>query len=129
MEDVNFKIAQMFRNNRRYIVKTAEAPVEPNNVFHVPQARDVLFGRRAGNGGNQLVRELVIKLSPQYDSGTRHRKAELANAVFIEVKNTGGRFLVQNTDGKWEEAPDDIARIKISKHFRNLRRHRKSDSS
>ena len=89
-----------------------------------PQEFDVLFGRKRNNAGNKRVRQLVGELATEYDQASKARKTQIADSVVHEIHRQGGRFMKQ-TEGdpdKWEEVPDDFARNKISKHFRNNRR-------
>ncbi|CAJ1970021.1 unnamed protein product [Cylindrotheca closterium] len=139
-EDACSKVAQAFRNNRR--PRVTNGPVASNGegagissqFFGSKQAanrspdqpseNDVLFGRKRNNEGNKRVRQLVGELSTEYDKASKARKTQLADSVVQEIQKQGGRFLKQ-TDGdssKWEEVPDEFARNKISKHFRNNRR-------
>ncbi|KAL3939991.1 MAG: hypothetical protein SGBAC_005390 [Bacillariaceae sp.] len=131
VEDVHGKIAQAFRNYRRWRSMPAkfgtsggEAAMESDATVPVePTSNDVLFGRKRNNEGNKRVRQLVSELSIEYNVATKTRKRELTSSVVQAIQRSGGRFLrqVAETD-EWEEVPAEYARGKISKHFQNSRR-------
>jgi hypothetical protein len=127
LEEACGKIAQAFRNNRRprasQVQEGSVVGVQgPPRIVGRPHPSDVLFGRKRNNDGNKRVRELVGDLADAYDLANKTRKTQLADAVVQEIKRQGGRFLKQKEGNKWEEVPNDFARSKISKHFRNNRR-------
>jgi hypothetical protein len=127
LEEACGKIAQAFRNNRRPRASqvqegSAEGVQGPPRIVGRPNPNDVLFGRKRNNAGNKRVRELVGDLADAYDLADKTRKTQLADAVVQEIKRQGGRFLKQMEGDKWKEVPNDFARSKISKHFRNNRR-------
>eukprot|EP00980_Cylindrotheca_fusiformis_P031703 scaffold26816_cov166-Cylindrotheca_fusiformis.AAC.1 len=130
IEDACSKIAQAFRNNRRSRASQSDGqpgaavvlPEPPPKTVDRPNPNDVLFGRKRSNDGNKRVRQLVGDLSNEYDIASKARKTQIADSVVQEIQRQGGRFLKQNDDDKWEEVPNDFARSKISKHFRNNRR-------
>jgi hypothetical protein len=125
LDEVRTKITQMFRNNRRAhaateIVKSSHEG-ESNTLDH-PGPDDVVFGKTRNNRGNKLVRQLVTDFAAEYDAANRGSKAKIADSIIQRTKSKGGRFLKQTESGRWEEVPNDFARAKISKHFRNNRR-------
>ncbi|KAL3941351.1 MAG: hypothetical protein SGBAC_004269 [Bacillariaceae sp.] len=141
-EDACSKVAQAFRNNRRPRVTSGSAVEATGDVItssslqsmgsrgangspEEPTENDVLFGRKRNNEGNKRVRELVGELATEYDKASKARKTQIADSVVQEIQKKGGRFLKQaegHDSSKWEEVPDEFARNKISKHFRNNRR-------
>lgn len=124
LEDACSKIAQAFRNNRRARANLmpAAASAQDKETVNRPTSNDVLFGRKRSNDGNKRVRQLVGDLSNEYDTASKARKTQIADSVVQEIQRHGGRFLKQKEDHQWEEVPNDFARSKISKHFRNNRR-------
>jgi hypothetical protein len=127
LEEACGKIAQAFRNNRRprasQVQEGSTAGVQGSpRIVGRSNSKDVLFGRKRNNDGNKRVRDLVGDLANAYDVANKTRKTQLADAVVQEIKRQGGRFLKQKEGDKWEEVPNDFARSKISKHFRNNRR-------
>eukprot|EP00980_Cylindrotheca_fusiformis_P019437 scaffold6708_cov134-Cylindrotheca_fusiformis.AAC.7 len=132
--EVCSKIMQMFRNvryrrsiqdksNAESLTTTSPQVVAVDQVHLV----DVLFGTTTckNHPGNMRLREMVKDLGPEYDSATRARKTQLAEFVLQKTKDMGGRFLKheETMEGDhWEMMPDDIARFKVTKLFRNVRR-------
>jgi hypothetical protein len=126
LEEVRAKITQMFRNNRRthraateFVQLSHEG--ESNTLDH-PGPDDIAFGGTRNNRGNKLVRQLVTDFAADYDAANRGSKATIADSIVQRIKSEGGRFLKQTESGRWEEVPNDFARAKISKYFRNNRR-------
>eukprot|EP00980_Cylindrotheca_fusiformis_P000973 scaffold265_cov131-Cylindrotheca_fusiformis.AAC.8 len=131
MELVRLKIAQTFRNLRR--TQNAAQAIEPS-AFRIesgvhPCPKDVILGKlRYSSKGNELVRQLVSDLAADYDNVSRGNKAKIAKSIVQEVRDGGGRFLILQGNEQWEEVSDEVAQAKISRLFRNNRRHRKSTS-
>mmetsp|Transcript_41683 Transcript_41683/g.100379 ORF Transcript_41683/g.100379 Transcript_41683/m.100379 type:complete len:584 (+) Transcript_41683:2656-4407(+) len=130
VEEVRIKIAQLFRNlkKKRSRVSSQKVSVASHSesaetVQLVENVRDddVLFGRMYEHAGNKRLREVVESMSVEYDSSTRGRKKEIADAIVADVKRRG-RFLKPTEDGKWAEVSDSVAEMKVSNHFRNARR-------
>jgi len=95
-----------------------------------PGRNDVVLGRNIKGHGNQLMMSLVRELANDYDSAGRGKKSSVAYSIIERIHQEGGRFLQQRrADGNWEEVPDDFARSKISKCFRNHRRITKKSAN
>eukprot|EP00980_Cylindrotheca_fusiformis_P019439 scaffold6708_cov134-Cylindrotheca_fusiformis.AAC.9 len=129
--EVRCKIMQLFRNIRyRRDKSNAESLMTTlPQLVAVDQLHpdDVLFGTTTCkyHPGNIMLREMVKDLGPEYDSATRARKTQLAEFILQKTKDMGGRFLKHEDTiegDHWEMMPDDIARFKVTKLFRNVRR-------
>eukprot|EP00980_Cylindrotheca_fusiformis_P019438 scaffold6708_cov134-Cylindrotheca_fusiformis.AAC.8 len=129
--EVCSKIMQMFRNirYRRAIQDKSNSKSLriASQIVKVVQVHlvDVLFGTTTckNHPGNMRLREMVKDLGPEYDSATRARKTRLAELVVEKTKSMGGRFLIHQgaiDEDHWEMIPDDIARFKVTKLFRNV---------
>ncbi|CAJ1932762.1 unnamed protein product [Cylindrotheca closterium] len=96
-------------------------------VVERPGRNDVVLGRNNKGHGNQLMMSLVKDLAKDYDSAGRGEKWTIADSIVQRIREQGGRFLQQQSDGNWEEVANDFARSKISKCFRNHRRIKKKN--
>ena len=69
-----------------------------------------------------MMLRLVKKYGDQYDGSTRREKSGIADSIVQQVKSEGGRFVRPLDEGGWEEIPNEVARSKVAKCFRNSRR-------
>lgn len=130
LEDVRVRINQLFRNLKKKSRCSAQKTAGPSAFSESDIVRtvdtasqdDVLFGKMHEHAGNQRLRELVESKYVEYNNSTRGKKKELADMLVKEVKRQGGRFLKPIKDGKWVEVSDKVAEMKVSCHFRNMRR-------
>lgn len=91
--------------------------------------KDVLFGHHRCHIGNIRCRQLILEWSEAYDLANKKDKAEIAETIVQEIKNSGGRFLKkQNNNIGWEEVSEQEAKKKIAHTFRNNRRGLKAVS-
>eukprot|EP00980_Cylindrotheca_fusiformis_P011287 scaffold2598_cov136-Cylindrotheca_fusiformis.AAC.2 len=136
VEEIRRKTMQMLRNYKKSL------STQYNNVESVPNTthqkkttgilvpddeltpNDILFGTTTcrSNQGNILLRQRVKDLAAEYDSAARLEKTQQSELLLRQSKEMGGRFLRQVDLELWEVLPDEIARSKIAKLFRNIRR-------
>eukprot|EP00980_Cylindrotheca_fusiformis_P018350 scaffold5997_cov133-Cylindrotheca_fusiformis.AAC.1 len=135
VSEIRRKTKQMFRNIRHARSIKDQSTSNPlsfdrtgafiDTVDHV-NPDDILFGTPEckNHQGNIVLRNIVKDLASQYDGGTRTGKIQLTERILQESKERGSRFLKQSTTDhdRWEMLSDDVARSKISKLFRNIRR-------
>lgn len=99
---------------------------EPENKLYVdePTQVDVLFGRGTGprlHPGNQRYYIKVGQLRDDYRSGGDADKKRTSRLLVNWVKESGGRFLKQDSDGRYYVVPELGAR---SKACQALREHK-----
>jgi hypothetical protein len=92
----------------------------------VPGELDVILGRgRAyqNHKGNLRYRHIVESYRQRYEIlSTKREKTQLIKDVVQAVKDGGGRFLRQDSIGRWIPVDLDMARDKVSHSFRNQKR-------
>lgn len=103
----------------------------------IPGANDVLLrrGRRTTNNeGNRRLQQLIdAKFDRYHDTrSTRTDKHQITQEIVAEIKQSG-RFLRQDSLGRWEDADDETARVSVGHAMRYNRRRiergRRSQSS
>jgi hypothetical protein len=107
---------------RRSESETEEENALSNTVEPLPS--DVLLGRGKliqGHVGNQCYRTIIESHRGRYEQALKVEKTFIAKEIVQTVKNVGGRFLKQKTDGGWVEVDTEVARDKVSHSFRNRR--------
>eukprot|EP00542_Grammatophora_oceanica_P009212 CAMPEP_0194047498 /NCGR_PEP_ID=MMETSP0009_2-20130614/25004_1 /TAXON_ID=210454 /ORGANISM="Grammatophora oceanica, Strain CCMP 410" /LENGTH=104 /DNA_ID=CAMNT_0038693147 /DNA_START=579 /DNA_END=890 /DNA_ORIENTATION=- len=91
------------------------------------EPQDFLFGSEKlckQNGGNQLLRHLVLQYFYEYESAdqktdfldrdtAKRSKQDINRIVLMEMKATGCRFLKRTMQGTWIEAAEKEAMKKI----------------
>jgi len=128
METVRTRTAQQFRNLKRRQEaasrrKNNKTPMVGTCIAGEPRRHDVILGRNAKSGGNDLLQRLIKDRSKEYDALDRGTKRTLVDELVREIKERGGRFLQPvGPDGGWLEISDESAKDRVSKRFRNHRR-------
>eukprot|EP00980_Cylindrotheca_fusiformis_P018009 scaffold5752_cov120-Cylindrotheca_fusiformis.AAC.4 len=135
LSEIRRKTKQTFRNIRyaRSIEDMSKSsPIsfhgiaEMGDMVDKVNPDDILFGTLAykNHQGNVALRKVVRDLASEYDAATRTGKTRLTEVVLQQRKERGSRFLKRSTvdNDRWETLPDHVARSKISKLFRNIRR-------
>lgn len=87
----------------------------------VVNEKDVLLGRGGVTNthlGNKKYRSLVRELQQEYFHAPKLKKSDIALRVVNQVYSEGGRFLVENEGGNWEEVSKERARKKTSQTMR-----------
>eukprot|EP00980_Cylindrotheca_fusiformis_P019443 scaffold6708_cov134-Cylindrotheca_fusiformis.AAC.13 len=136
VNEIRRKTKQMLRNYRHKLSNRSKAnPVAHHRIaakaitLDQVHPNDILFGTPTSKNheGNILLRQVVRDLASEYDSATRAGKTQLTELIMRQSREMGSRFLKQSTidANRWEALPDDVARSKISKLFRNIRRSSK----
>ena len=94
----------------------------------VPRSADVVFGTGSRkNGGNQMMRNLILAVLDEHQAAKKGRKVQPVDNVIETIKKRGGRFLKQNEETmEWEEVSHTEACRKIAHTFRNFRRPSRS---
>ncbi|CAJ1969512.1 unnamed protein product [Cylindrotheca closterium] len=123
LDEVRIKITQMFRNHRR----RAGALIQGGCLIaDEPLPNDVVFGKTHRSRGSDLMHYLIKTRSDEYNSLDRGMKVQVVDAVLERIKGEGGRFLQTAPEhGGWLEVTTEMARIRVSKYFRNNRRQAK----
>mmetsp|Transcript_16058 Transcript_16058/g.39331 ORF Transcript_16058/g.39331 Transcript_16058/m.39331 type:complete len:603 (+) Transcript_16058:198-2006(+) len=123
--EVRKKIMQAFRNLRRRLDASKQKVVVGNLIDGQPRPHDVIFGR-VQNPGSELLQRLIKEHSEEYESLDRGMKMRLVETIIQRIQCVGGRFLqpaaTEDHNGRWREIPNEAARERISKYFRNNRR-------
>ncbi|CAJ1932760.1 unnamed protein product [Cylindrotheca closterium] len=137
---IRSKVSQMFRNYRRPRGNTGLRIAENHHetsrgggqqiggelsilpLIDSPGPDDVVLGRIGKGKGNDTMLLLVKKYGDQYDGATRGEKSRIAGSIVQQIKSEGGRFVQPLEEGGWEEIPNEVARSKVAKCFRNSRR-------
>lgn len=70
--------------------------------------------------GNLILRNLVEAYSDKYEAATRNKKKTVTIEVLGIIKQSG-RFIKEEDVG-WVEVTDEVARLKVSHVFRDLRK-------
>jgi hypothetical protein len=117
--------------HRQQLESQGSATAESPSISIIsPGPQDILFGRLKNNGGNILMRELILKMVDEHKASNKIRKTEITELVIDEIHKTGGRFLKQNEEtGQWEEVSITEANRKIAHTFRNIRRPSRAKKS
>ena len=92
-----------------------------------PTNNDVIFGQGAHcnyHVGSKQWRQLVKDGLTEYFQAERDKKMELSFSIVQKVRANGGRFLVKNKTGKWDDIGDKEARYKTAQRFRDQNRAR-----
>lgn len=90
----------------------------------IPTNKDVLFGKGdiiQNHFGNQSLRQLMGQSFSEYQQMKKNEKTLHTRKVIELVEARGGRFLVRDIDGLWEEADEDKARLKVAKAYSDMR--------
>lgn len=98
-----------------------------------PEQRDVLFGRgwpKMSHPGNALFRSTIESRLEEYNTAESKRdKTMIAWSIVCESRDSGARFLREDTSGCWMEVSNEIARQKVSIGFRDIRKARQKSLS
>uniref|UniRef100_A0A7S4AR67 DUF6824 domain-containing protein n=1 Tax=Pseudo-nitzschia australis TaxID=44445 RepID=A0A7S4AR67_9STRA len=92
-----------------------------------PSKNDVIFGQGAHcnyHEGSKQWRQMVKNGLTEYFQAERDKKRGLSFSVVKQVRANGGRFLVKNKTGKWDDIGDKEARSKTAQRFRDQNRVR-----
>ena len=73
--------------------------------------------------GNLILRGLVEAYSDKYEAASRNKKKTVTIEVLDIIKQSG-RFIKEEDVG-WVEIPDEVARLKVSHVFRDIRKESK----
>jgi len=123
LDKSRIKVMQMFRNLGR---QRTTSMLEPDGIpiADEPRPDDVVFGNLQRSRGSELLQQMISDRSKEYDDLDRGMKLKLVESVMERIKGQGGRFLqaLPESAGEWMEVPNDDARKRISKYFRNKRR-------
>lgn len=87
----------------------------------MPGSKDVLLGRGKSfqnHSGNVLLRNVIKAFVPEYRRTAKMEKGTVVWKVVALSKAMGVRFLKRDTNGWWQEVPDEVARGKVSMAFR-----------
>jgi hypothetical protein len=92
----------------------------------VPGEFDIILGRGKGyqnHKGNIRYRHIVETKRPVYETlPTKKEKTQLIRDLVKSIYDEGGRFLRQDSIGRWVPIDQDSARDKVSHSFRNQKR-------
>mmetsp|Transcript_17722 Transcript_17722/g.43712 ORF Transcript_17722/g.43712 Transcript_17722/m.43712 type:complete len:558 (+) Transcript_17722:340-2013(+) len=123
LDEVRLKITQMFRNHRR----RADALIQGGRLITgEPLSNDVVFGKTHRSRGSDLMHHLIKERSDEYNTLDRGMKVQVVDGLIQRIRDEGGRFLQPAPEhGGWLEVTNEMARVRISKYFRNNRRHTK----
>jgi hypothetical protein len=83
---------------------------------------DILFGRGAHcsyREGNKSWRELIKDAMTEYCLKKRSERKEFSLSLIKQVRSNGGRFLLKNDDGKWNDIGDGEAGKRTMQRFRD----------
>jgi len=92
----------------------------------VPGELDILLGRGRGaqnHKGNIHYRQVVETFRARYEQiPQKGAKTQLIREVVAVIYDNGGRFLKQDSYGRWIPVDPEVARDKVSHSFRNQKR-------
>lgn len=92
----------------------------------LPSTVDVISGRGKGlqdHEGNLRYRAIVERYRHTYETTTeKGGKGKIIIAVVQEINASGGRFLKQDSKGRWIVLDDEQTEDKVSHSFRNQKR-------
>ena len=94
-------------------------------VVGVPDQKDVLCGKGKSiqnHIGNIRFRQLVQDCRSTYDNADSDEKKRMTLEVLEIVKQSGGRFLKDESELGWIEVDNETARLKVSSTFRSARK-------
>jgi hypothetical protein len=101
------------------------APQDTSPV-NVPGGFDILLGRGRSfqnHKGNLRYRQIVEFYRERYESmATKREKTRLIKEVVQVIFDGGGRFVQQDSVGRWMPVDLEMSRDKVSHSFRNQRR-------
>jgi len=122
LDDSRSKITQAFRNHRRR-PDIGKQRAQASLIQGDPMPDDVIFGKSQRSRGNDLLNHLIRDRAEEYDALDRGLKMKVVDAIVQRIRSEGGRFLQPTPEyGGYLEVPNEMARAKISKYFRNNRR-------
>eukprot|EP00980_Cylindrotheca_fusiformis_P027187 scaffold19324_cov152-Cylindrotheca_fusiformis.AAC.2 len=90
-----------------------------------PRSGDILFGREHQvHTGNIRLKKLLVEHSAEYEKiDGKKEKMEFAQNLVRQMMASGSRFLMfDQTINAWTDVSDKMARNKVSKTLRNIRR-------
>ena len=107
---------------------TPSDEMNKDDSIDVPRPFDVLMGGRQklaqSHTGNTHYHFLIDEYQERYDAcATRIEKTIIASTIVLQVKERGGRFLLQNKgETNRSEADDWVVREKVTNAFRGRRK-------
>eukprot|EP00537_Pseudo-nitzschia_pungens_P010295 CAMPEP_0172390554 /NCGR_PEP_ID=MMETSP1061-20121228/7171_1 /TAXON_ID=37318 /ORGANISM="Pseudo-nitzschia pungens, Strain cf. pungens" /LENGTH=541 /DNA_ID=CAMNT_0013120959 /DNA_START=243 /DNA_END=1868 /DNA_ORIENTATION=- len=99
------------------------------SIVECPQLEDVLFRQGISlntNPGNAMIRRLIIKAYK--DQNIRVKRRKMVLTILEEVRKSGGRFLMWNEEGWWNElllnnsGAEDLLVAKVEYVIKDVRR-------
>lgn len=73
--------------------------------------------------GNCRYREMLEANLDSYDNAASvQEKIRITNGILLNIEASGGRFLMRDKQGWWSPANEQIARVKVSNAFRDVRK-------
>ena len=124
LDDKRTRIGQAFRNQRRQTDGAQGKEAPGTRISDTPGQNDIVLGSSAQKSrGRELLQRLIKDEAEDYDSLDRGMKVKVIDAIIQRIQSEGGRFLLPapNNDG-WLEVPNEEARGRVRKYFRNNRR-------
>ena len=98
-----------------------------------PEQWDILFGRgwpKMNHPGNAIFRSTIESRLDEYNMAeSKGDKTMIAWSIVCELRDSGARFLREDTSGCWMEVSNEVARQKVSIGFRDIRKARQKSSS
>lgn len=123
------RVREMIESNHDEKIKSETKLVDVGSIVECPNLQDVLFRQgtsSVSHPGNAMVRRLIIEAYREESIKVRRRKLVLF--IIHETVRSGGRFLVWNEEGWWEEVTDEETLIaKIEYIIKGTRRERGVD--
>mmetsp|Transcript_16310 Transcript_16310/g.39804 ORF Transcript_16310/g.39804 Transcript_16310/m.39804 type:complete len:562 (-) Transcript_16310:77-1762(-) len=128
-KETRAKITQIFRNYRRSNSKHNKAK-ERAQISNNALPTDVVFGRMERNRGTNLLYCLIKDKFEEYEALDRGTKLTVVDSIINKMKAEGSRFLQPTEDFcGYVELSDEMVRNRVSKYFRNHRRHVRKGAS
>mmetsp|Transcript_19483 Transcript_19483/g.40948 ORF Transcript_19483/g.40948 Transcript_19483/m.40948 type:complete len:508 (-) Transcript_19483:493-2016(-) len=113
---------------REVIEENYASDSNTETIVECPQLDDVLFRQGISlnsNPGNAMVRRLIISTYQKQEIAKVKRRKVVLN-IIEEVRKTGGRFLVWNDEGWWNEIlmdeNEDLLMAKVEYIIKDVRR-------
>lgn len=101
----------------------------PFNKIPIPTNNDVLFGKGEtiqSHYGNQSLRQILELSFEEYRQMKKNEKTAHTRKVVDIVKSHGGRFLIRDNIGWWEEVEEDKARLKVAKRYADMKQRERT---
>ena len=119
---VNSEGVLRLKDHHKFLKTRQRLEQEGIKSIVVPKHQDILMGRGCvitNHRGNQILGNYIEDNMEEYYSAKRAGKQKLVKTIVDKIVSSGGSFLRQDKDGRWEEVDEKTALDKVGHGFRN----------